>query len=120
LNPVGLSRPVKKLAQEKLPDLSNFQDISEFIDNGGAYFSESEAEFDGPDNEVTIRQELKDNLSQSHSTSAVRLTEIGPRLKLRLLKIQEGVCDGEVLYHSSIKKTTEELKAIQEALKLKK
>ena len=31
LMPVGLSRPVKKLVQEKLPDLSNCQDISELI-----------------------------------------------------------------------------------------
>lgn len=30
--PVGLSKPVKKLVQEKLPDLSNYQDISEFIE----------------------------------------------------------------------------------------
>ena len=32
LMPVGLSKPVKKLVQERLPDLSNFQDISEFIE----------------------------------------------------------------------------------------
>jgi len=32
LMPVGLSKPVKKLVQEKLPDLSNYKDISEFIE----------------------------------------------------------------------------------------
>lgn len=32
LLPLGLSKPVKKLVQENLPDLSNFKDISEFIE----------------------------------------------------------------------------------------
>ena len=39
-----------------------------------------------------------------------RLTEIGPRLSLTLTKIQEGICDGEVLFHEYIEKTDEELK----------
>jgi hypothetical protein len=35
---------------------------------------------------------------------AIHLSEIGPRLKLRLLKIEEGVVDegGKVLYHHSM------------------
>lgn len=33
----------------------------------------------------------------------MRLTEIGPRLTLQLLKIQEGMGDGSVLYHASRK-----------------
>lgn len=32
LLPLGLSKPVKKLVQENLPDLSNFTDISEFME----------------------------------------------------------------------------------------
>ncbi|MHB1873215.1 MAG: hypothetical protein ACYCT1_20570, partial [Steroidobacteraceae bacterium] len=31
--------------------------------------------------------------------SAVRLQELGPRMTLSLIKIQEGFCDGQVLYH---------------------
>lgn len=30
--PVGLSKPVKKLVQERVPDMSNYQDISEYIE----------------------------------------------------------------------------------------
>ena len=30
---------------------------------------------------------------------AIKLTEIGPRLQLELTKIEEGMCDGKVLYH---------------------
>lgn len=32
LLPVGLSKPVKKLVKEDVPDLSKYQDISEFIE----------------------------------------------------------------------------------------
>ncbi|PIO13726.1 hypothetical protein AB205_0147680, partial [Aquarana catesbeiana] len=46
--------------------------------------------------------------------SAVRLTEIGPRMTLQLIKIEEGLSDGKVLYHSFIKKTEEEISAMLE------
>ncbi len=49
----------------------------------------------------------------------VRLTEIGPRMTMRLVKIEEGVGEGEVLYHQFIKKTGEELEAAK-VLKEKK
>jgi len=39
---------------------------------------------------------------------------------LKLIKIEEGICDGEVLYHDKIKKTPEELEEIRKNLKLKK
>lgn len=45
--------------------------------------------------------------------SAVRLTELGPRLTLQLMKIEEGLLDGEVLYHDLIHKTEEEKLEIQ-------
>jgi ribosome biogenesis protein SSF1/2 len=40
--------------------------------------------------------------------SAVRLQELGPRLKLQLLKIEEEFCDGKVMYHWNIEKTEEQ------------
>lgn len=55
--------------------------------------------------------------------SAIRLTEIGPRMTLQLIKIQEGVGEGNVLFHSFVHKTEEELQAIlaakEEKLRLK-
>lgn len=85
--------------------------------------SESEAEFDGPENEVEFKTEETTTKGSSASKSsdesktqrsAVRLSEIGPRLKLRLVKIQEGVCDGEILYHSLVRKTPEEIEALRQ------
>jgi hypothetical protein len=41
-------------------------------------------------------------------------------MKLKLVKLEEGVCDGEVLYHNLIQKTPEELAVLIENLKRKK
>ncbi|KAL9067370.1 MAG: hypothetical protein Q9157_006835, partial [Trypethelium eluteriae] len=39
---------------------------------------------------------------------AVKLVELGPRLSLRLTKVEEGLCGGKVMWHESVKKTREE------------
>jgi len=39
---------------------------------------------------------------------AIRLTELGPRMRLRLVKVEEGVCGGKVMWHEFVKKTEEE------------
>ena len=41
---------------------------------------------------------------------AVKLTELGPRLKLRLYKVEEGLCSGRVMWHESITKSKQEVK----------
>lgn len=71
--------------------------------------SESEAELDGPHNEVLLPQDLS-GLNVKSSRSAIRLTEIGPRMTLQLVKVQEGLCDGDVLYHEFVTKTPDEIR----------
>ncbi len=90
--------------------------------NRGGNLSESEAEFDGPDNQIQLPQDVKQHgaVNLKNTTSAIRLSEIGPRLKLKLVKIEEGICDGEVLYHEYITKTPEEVQEIRESLAQKK
>jgi ribosome biogenesis protein SSF1/2 len=39
---------------------------------------------------------------------AVKLSELGPRMKLRLVKVEEGLCEGKVMWHEFIAKTKEE------------
>lgn len=43
------------------------------------------------------------------SGSSIRLQELGPRLTLELMKVERGVCEGEVLYHSYLTKTQDEV-----------
>lgn len=45
-----------------------------------------------------MKKELKKNFSTAAQT-AVRLVEMGPRMKLQLVKITEGLLDGKVIYH---------------------
>lgn len=120
--PVGASRGMKKLLQEKFPNMSRLQDISELLATG-AGLSESEAEPDGEHNITELPQAVAGRGNMRAQQSAVRLTEIGPRMTLQLIKIQEGIGEGIVLFHSFVHKTEEELQAIlaakEEKLRLK-
>ena len=46
--------------------------------------------------------------------SSVRLVELGPRITMELIKIEEELHEGEVLYHKLVEKTEAEKKAIRE------
>ncbi|KAJ8251344.1 hypothetical protein GJAV_G00220340 [Gymnothorax javanicus] len=109
--PVGMSRGVKKLMQERFPNMSKLEDISELLLKG-ANLSESEAEQDGEHNITELPQVYSGRGNMRSQQSAVRLTEIGPRMTLRLVKIEEGMGEGSVLYHAIISKTEEELQEI--------
>lgn len=45
---------------------------------------------------------------------AIKLHELGPRMKLRLTKVEEGLCGGKVMWHEYIHKSKEELKAMEQ------
>ncbi len=45
--------------------------------------------------------------------SSVRLVELGPRMTLEPIKVEEGLLEGEVLYHKLVAKTDEEKKTIR-------
>ncbi|KAM9312038.1 suppressor of SWI4 1 homolog [Gastrophryne carolinensis] len=111
--PVGMSKGVKKLLQERFPNMSRLDDISELLVKG-ANLSESEAEQDGDHNITELPQAYAGRGNMKSQQSAVRLTEIGPRMTLQLIKIEEGLNDGTVLYHSFIQKTEEEIQAMLE------
>lgn len=103
--PTGLSRGVKKLVQAKVPNLSKCQDISDFLTK--PTMSESEAE-DDEISHVTLPQKLSSRGNHANSKSAIRLYELGPRITLQLIKVENGLLDGEVLFHEFIHKTEEE------------
>lgn len=44
---------------------------------------------------------------------AIRLTEVGPRLNLRLVKIEEGICSGKILHHEFVRKTDDEVRLLE-------
>ena len=44
---------------------------------------------------------------------AVKLVELGPRMRLRMTKVEEGVCGGKVMWHEFVEKTAEEIKEME-------
>ncbi|SAM01410.1 hypothetical protein [Absidia glauca] len=105
----GVSKSIKRVITTNLPNLGDFEDISDYVLKE-AVISESDVE-DGPESTVTLAQDLAGrNHNRKNEQRAIRLHELGPRMTLELVKIENGLCDGEVLYHRYIKKTPEEIK----------
>jgi len=50
--------------------------------------------------------------------SAMRLVELGPRLTLEIVKVENGFGEGDVLYHKYVSKTQQEAKEIKEKVRL--
>jgi len=72
--------------------------------------TESEGEEEVDDfRQVTLAEDFRTRGNILQEKSAIRLTEIGPRMTLSLFKIEEGLMEGEILYHSLINKSPKEL-----------
>jgi len=123
--PSGISRSAKKLMQSKVPKMGRYDDVSEYFLNPGQ-LSESEYEIDGAAGENSVdtsTQPITSRGCRQADKCAIRLVEIGPRMKLKLIKIEQGICDGETLFHAYVKKSKQEIeeigKRIAERKKLK-
>ncbi|KAH8912333.1 Brix-domain-containing protein [Coniochaeta sp. PMI_546] len=44
---------------------------------------------------------------------AVKMVELGPRMRLRMTKVEEGLCEGKVLWHEYKHKTPEEIRELE-------
>ena len=119
LMPVGLNRGVKKIVTSKVPNLGRCSDMGDFIEGRGGGVSESEAEEDDASH-VTTPAGVGVRGVVGGATSSVRLVELGPRMSLRLVKIEEGLLDGEILHHEFVEKTEEEKKEIRESREKRK
>ena len=86
----------------------------------GGNLSESEGEMDGPHNQVVLPQEVRGRGNVKATQSAIRLKEAGPRLRLQLVKIEEGLGEGAVLHHNYVTKTPQEQSSLKAALERKR
>ena len=111
--PVGANKKLKKLLQSRnAPDLGELQDVSEFFDKRVGDASDSEGS-DDESRRVHLTQDFN-RIAHADSTSKIVLSEIGPRMELELVKVEEGMCDGRVLYHAYVKKTADEIKTLEQ------
>jgi ribosome biogenesis protein SSF1/2 len=107
---------------KKVPNLAKFNDIADFIMHSrkhrdGSMTSDSEAE-DLPESKIVLPDDFQDK--KKDSTVSIRLHELGPRMKLRLVKIQEGLCKGNVVINKFISKTPAQIKKQLDGLKNKR
>jgi len=120
--PTGVSKGVKKLMRgNKLPSLGKYNDMSDFLLRGG-YSSESGAETD-EEEKAELPQDYVGRGATANQKVSIKLHEVGPRLSMTLVKVEDGLCAGATLYHALVSKTegeiaaSEEVREAREALK---
>ena len=117
--PVGVDRKVRRLVEAKIPNLSKLNDIADYITNSatgttaatGGEMSDSEAEDETSHVVLPFKYRGKGN-NQSQK-SALKLIELGPRLRLKLYKVERGLAGGDVMYHAYVHKTPSEIAALK-------
>ncbi|ODV62590.1 Brix domain-containing protein [Ascoidea rubescens DSM 1968] len=66
--------------------------------------------------EKSVENDKNENVNNDSEPNvkkrAVKLIELGPRMKFKLVKIEDGNCTGKVLYHSLYSKTKNEVKQL--------
>ncbi|MES1902774.1 MAG: hypothetical protein MHPSP_001894, partial [Paramarteilia canceri] len=106
--PLSSNDSISKLSGSGLIKMTDISDISDFV------LKSSE------------NNDKNENLLSNNSTStfeskySLRLKEIGPRMKMEIMKIEEDFFDGKVLYHNEIKKSAKEMHKQEVGLSEKK
>jgi len=131
----GLSRAIRRLnAAEKkvnkafdssklgrkggLPNLGKLEDIADYMldpSAAGGYTSESEVEEEAQVEVLNpaLPKEKRKKLQKGPEKRSIQLTELGPRMTLQMMKIEEGLADGKVLWHSYERKTKSEERELE-------
>lgn len=96
VRPVGVTKQLRRLVTRKnVPDLGKLQNIDDMFDDGGM----SSGASDGEDDQIDETRHVPTSTEEfSTSKSAIRLVELGPRLTLKLHRIQDGLLGGVKLY----------------------
>lgn len=125
-----------------LPNLGALEDVADYMldPSGAGYTSASETEAD-TDAEVEVAapvaQKVKSRRERERAKAgedprkprvsrprvekrAVKLVELGPRMKLRLTKVEEDICGGRVMWHEFVTKSKEEVEEMDEVWEKRK
>ncbi|KAL8787092.1 MAG: hypothetical protein Q9195_007919 [Heterodermia aff. obscurata] len=118
-----------------IPNLGKLDDVADYLLDpaaAGGFTSGSESEVE-TDAEVEVLENnarkvlnkkqmsaLRSKNEKAHKPGipgvhrkAVKLVEIGPRMRLRMTKVEEDVCGGKVMWHEYINKSKEEIQAME-------
>lgn len=123
--------------RRRLLNLSKLDDVADYLLDpnaiGGGYTSGSESEIE-TDAEVEVLETKTRNVvnrrqfeSSAHGDDkesrrgtpsvekrAVKLVELGPRMRLRMTKVEDGVCTGRVMWHEYLAKSKMEAEEMDE------
>ncbi|KAK7911946.1 ribosome biogenesis protein Ssf2 [Apiospora marii] len=125
----------KKARKGGVPNLGKLEDISDYMvggENGDGYMTDAtsgsemdtDAEVEVLDNapKKVLSQKARAALEASAKADeaddrverrAVKMVELGPRMKLRLVKVEEGLSGGNVMWHEHIHKSKDEIKELE-------
>jgi ribosome biogenesis protein SSF1/2 len=122
-----------------VPNLGKLEDVADYllkVDEGGNYTSGSESEVETDAEVEVLAHSTKKILSRSQREKlreaqdagkgkafekgrpgvekrAIQLKELGPRMRLRLVKVEEGLCGGKIMWHDFVQKTKAEEKEME-------
>lgn len=126
----------RSVNNRNLPNLGKLEDVADyFLDpstTGNGYSSASDSEFES-DAGIEVQESVPKKISTKNVVNngrtnslkvsnsslsgvekrAVKLYELGPRMRLRMTKVEEGVCNGKVMWHEYLSKTDEEIKKME-------
>jgi ribosome biogenesis protein SSF1/2 len=124
-----------------LPNLNKLEDIADYMiggDTGEGYMTDgtsgSEAETDAEIEVVeTVAKKVVSSKARAAAAAsedasgdketqkaddnverrAVKLVELGPRMRLRMTKVEEGMCSGKIMWHEFVHKSQEEIRELE-------
>ncbi|KAL8779639.1 MAG: hypothetical protein Q9203_001462 [Teloschistes exilis] len=121
-----------RASKKGIPNLGKLEDVADYILDpsvaGGGFTSGSESEIEtdaevevmdvdhkkviGKKQANVVRKNDKENSNDGTGTQkrAVKLIELGPRMTLRMTKVEEGACGGKVMWHEYMNKTEDEIR----------
>lgn len=124
----------KSSRKSKMPNLGKLEDIADYMtgEGGEGYMTDatSGSELD-TDAEVEVMDTAPRKVQSARARQAaarelepaddeegverraVKLVELGPRMKLRLTKVEDGFCGGKVMWHEYVHKSKEEIKELE-------
>jgi ribosome biogenesis protein SSF1/2 len=117
----------QKRKRGNLPNLGKLNDVADYLLDPHAadgFTSGSDSE---PDTDAEVEIDLPHarkvrrtkvaggEKKEGVMKKAVKMHELGPRLRLRLTKVEDGVCNGKVMWHEYIHKSKEEIKEMEKA-----
>ena len=73
----------------------------------------SDSEMDDETSHVILPERFRGRGNLKSQKSAIRLAELGPRVTYKLMKVERGFLEGDVIYHDYIKKAPEEVRALE-------